>query len=132
MKKILSVILTIFMMFSIETMAVACKDNDDNGTSQTQELTDAQKVRNAVTIKAYLQHFSKSIGGNEIKSSRASITYLSWAGEDKCTVSGVMYMTDIYGTVWKNNFDCDVTTSDGGETWNAGSFKYKSESWSKN
>ena len=132
MKKILSVILTVLMMFSIGTTIVACKDDMDNDTSQTQELTDEQKIRNAVTTKASLQFLGSIIGGNKIKSSRAIITNLSWSGESKCTVSGVMQKTDIYGTVWKNNFDCVVTTSDGGETWEAGSFEYKSEYWSKN
>ena len=127
MKKFLAIILTVFMMFSIGTTIVACKDNN---TTQTQELTDAQKIRNAVSTKARVEYFGSSIGGNKLTSSRATITHILSAGEDKCTVSGIMEMTDVYANVWKNNFDCVVTTSDGGETWNAGSFKYTSERWS--
>ena len=132
MKKFLTVISTAFMMFSIGTMTVACKDDVDNDTNQNQELTDEEKICNAVTSKASLQYLGSSIGGNKIKSSRATITNFSWLGECMCTVSGVMYKTDIYGTVWKNNYDCLVTTSVGVDTWKAGSFKYRSEYWSKN
>lgn len=129
MKKVLAVILTVFMMFSMGTMVVACdKTGDDVG--QTQELTDEQKVRNAVERRAMSVRYGK-IGGNEIKYSYATITNLKWSGESKCTVSGVLKLIDIYGTTWKNNFDCVVTSSDNGNTWNAGSFTYKNK-WTQN
>ena len=131
MKKFLTIFLAVFMLFSIGTTAVACKNNTGDDTSQTQELTDEEKVRNAVITKAIFQYFGRTIGGNEIKDSSATITNLLWLDKNTCKVSGVMKMKDVYGTIWKNNYDCVVTTSDDGEHWKAGSFEYKSNYWSK-
>ena len=130
MKKFLTIIFTVFMLFSIGTMAVACKNTSDD-TSQTQELTNEEKVRKAVTSRAISEGLFTTINGNEIKSSSATITNLFWSDENTCKVSGVITMRDIYGTIWKNNYDCVVTTSDDGETWKAESFEYKSKYWSK-
>ena len=132
MKKVLSVILTIFMMFSIGTMVAGCT-SAENSTSQTQELTDSEKVRNAVKGKALMQYMFYSIGDNKLKSSDATITNLDWNSDKTiCTVSGKMKMIDVYGTHWTNNFDCIVTYSESTDKWTAGSFNYKSQSWSKN
>ncbi len=46
-------------------------------------------------------------------------------------VSGKMVMTDVYGTEWSNNFDCNVVSDGTGEKWTAGSFKYTGDKWTK-
>ena len=131
MKKILSIVLILVIIFSVGAIIVSYKDDGGNNINQTQELSDEEKIRQAVIDRSRLYWFGSYIGGNEIKSSIATVTNLSWSGEDTCIVSGVMQKTDIYGTVWINNYDCTVTTSDGGETWKAGNLIIKNEYWSK-
>ena len=88
------------------------------------------KVRSAVTSRGMLEYYGSTIGGNELKSSQATITNVKKISDTEYRVSGKIVMTDVYGTKWNNTFDCEVTTSDG-EKWRAGSFDYTSKSWTK-
>lgn len=128
MKKFLTIILAVFMMFSIGTIVTSCKDKND--VKQEQTMTPEEKIRSAVRQRGYYYRMM-TIGGNSMKSTVAEITYVGYIGKTSCTVSGVLRATDVYGTVWRNNFDCEVTTSDNWETCKAGSFTFKSEYWSR-
>lgn len=130
MKKLASIILTIFMTFSIGTTITAC--HNDN-TPTTLELTDREKVEDAVWRRGIFFYYGCSIGGNQLQSSSVSITYLSFSRDgNKCYVSGKISATDIYGTTYSNTFDCDVTTDDNGETWKCHEFEIKNTNWNKN
>ena len=128
MKKLLTIILAVLMMFSIGTIATSCKDKDN--VKQEQTMTPEEKIRSAVRSRAYYYKMM-TIGGNSLARTVADITYVGSIGETSCTVSGVLHAIDVYGTGWRNNFDCVVTTSDNWETCKAGSFTFKSEYWSR-
>ncbi len=131
MKRILALFLIVFMLFSTSLITGCQKDDANNDTTQTQELTKEDKVRNAVRVRILSYSLIAKIGGNEIRSATQTITNIKWLSESECLVSGIAYMTDIYSTRYKNNFDCRVTTSDNGETWSARSLEFKSNYWSK-
>jgi hypothetical protein len=127
MKKIRSIVCLFLALLMLGSLC-ACGSNDSSG-SKSESVED--KVRRAVTTSAWLEHNWFSIGGNELKSSSATISTVKKVTETEYKVSGKMSMIDIYGTKWSNNFDCKVTTSDG-EEWSAKSFEYTSNNWSKN
>ncbi len=131
MKRVLALFLMIFMVFSIGITIGCQKDEADNDTTQTQELTKEDKVRGAIETRVLIYSLFATIGGNEIKYGRETITNIKWLSESECLVSGIAYMTDIYNTRYKNTFDCRVTTSDNGETWSAGNLEFKSNYWSR-
>lgn len=131
MKKILSIILSICMVFSMGTAMTAC-DKSGTSTSSTQEQTNEEKVRDRVEMKGRLYFLGYSIGGKELKSSRVNITYLYFnSDETECYVSGRITATTIYDTTYSNYFDCEVKTSDGGETWEISSFEVTDQYWSR-
>ena len=130
MKKFLAIILTIFITFSIGTVMIACNDNTNNKTNQTQELSNEQKVRDRVNLKGRVCYLDSSIGGNDLTKSSVNITNYKWTSEYQCIVSGTMQCTDIYGTIWKNKFDIVVTSSDNGKTWDTSDWEFKGK-WTK-
>ena len=127
MKKIRSIVCLFLALLMLGSL-FACGSNDSSG-GKSESVED--KVRNAVTFRATSEYYGSSIGGNELKSSSATISTVKKVSDTEYKVSGKMVMTDIYGTQWSNNFDCKVTTSDG-EKWSAKSFEYTSDNWSKN
>lgn len=122
-KKILCLMLVVLAISSL----CACVDGSDS--SSTKEKTPEQQVRSAVEASGRTAYFGKSIGGNEIKSSSATITNVKKISDTEYLVSGKVVMTDVYGTKWNNNFDCTVRKS--GDRWSAGSFDYTSSKWTK-
>lgn len=129
MKKFLSIILTIFMMFSIGTTATAC-NKSSTSTSSTKEETNEQKVRKAVNREA--MYYGGTMNGDVVRYSSVSITYLRFASDGlSCSVGGKITVKDSYDTRYSNTFDCKVTTSDDGETWKVSSFEVKRYGWSK-
>ena len=72
------------------------------GGSSKQEESVEDKVRSAVTSKASLEYFGNKIGGNELKSSSATVTNVKKISEKEYNVSGKIEMTDVYGTKWNN------------------------------
>lgn len=123
-KKILCLTLAVLTVCSL------CACGSGSNSSDTEEKTPEQQVRSAVETRGLIEYFGTTIGGNEIKRSKATITNVEQVSDTEYRVSGKMVMTDIYGTSWNNTFDCKVTQkSDGG--WSAGSFEYTSTSWIK-
>ncbi len=117
------------IMMVILTIGSLCACGTKSGTGDSGKKTPEDYVRAEVESRGRFEYFGSSIGGNEIKSSRATITNVKKVTDGKYVVSGKIVMTDIYGTNWNNTFDCEVTGS--GEKWNAGSFEYTSKNWSK-
>ena len=119
MKKLKSVVCLFLALLMLGSLC-AC------GNSGSTE----DRVRSVVEIHATREYLGSSIGGNDLASSRATISNVRKVSDLKYIVSGKMVMTDIYGTKWSNNFDCTVTSSDG-ETWST-NFRYTSNTWSRN
>lgn len=117
-------------MLAVLTVCSLCACGIGSNSSSTKEETPEQQVRSAVETRGRLVYFGTTIGGNETKSSSATITNVKQVSDTEYRVSGKIVMTDIYGTNWNNTFDCKVTQkSDGG--WSAGSFEYTSKNWTK-
>lgn len=126
MKKIKSIVCLV-LVFLILGSLCAC---GDVGDSKDEGESVEGKIRNAVTSKASLEFFGSAIGGNELKSSKATVSTVRKVNETEYKVSGKMVMIDVYGTEWSNNFDCEVTLS-AGEV-KVGSFEYTGSKWNKN
>ena len=123
-KKILCLMLAVLAVCSL------CACGSGSKSSSTTEKTPEQQVRSAVESRGMLQYIGSTIGGNELKSSRVTITNVKKVSDTEYRVSGKIVMSDIYGTNWNNTFDCKVTQkSDGG--WSTGSFEYTSKNWTK-
>ena len=122
-KKILCLMLAVLAVCSL------CACGSGSNSSSTKEKTPEQQVRSAVESRGMLQYYGSTIGGNELKSSRATITNVKKVSDTEYLVSGKIVMTDIYGTNWNNTFDCKVKKS--GDSWSAGSFEYTSKNWTK-
>ena len=60
--------LIVFMLFSTSLITGCQEDNANNDTTQTQELTKEDKVRNAVRGRILSYSLIAKIGGNEIRS----------------------------------------------------------------
>ena len=125
MKRIVAIALILCVAFSL----FACGNSVNS--NKTSEQTTEDKVRSAVESKGILAHYGTTIGGNELSSSKVTITNVKKVSETKYRVSGKIVMTDVYGTGWNNTFDCEVTYSDIKESWRAGSFDYKNKNWTK-
>ena len=125
MKKLKFVVCWLLVFVTLGTLC-ACSEN---AIGESKSVED--KVRDAVYTRATMAYYGSSIGGNELKSSRATITNVKQISDTEYRVSGKMIMTDVYGTQWSNYFDCKVTTSDG-EKWRAKSFEYTGSNWSRN
>ena len=119
-------IICLLLVFATLGTLCAC-----GGNSETKPESVEDKVRDAVTYKARLEYFGSAIGGNDLKSSSATISTVKKVSDTEYKVSGKMVMTDVYGTRWSNNFDCKVTTSNG-DSWSARSFEYTGSKWTKN
>ena len=122
LKKIMCLLLTVCTICTL----CACGGRQSD---EAKENTPEEKVRSAVTVRGKLAYYGSTIGGNELKSSDATITTVNKISDTEYRVSGKIVMTDIYGTKWSNTFDCKVTKI--GDSWSAASFEYKSSSWSK-
>ena len=101
------------------------------GGAKEKEESVEDKVRSAVRTRGMVEYIGSSIGGNELKSSSATITNLKKISDTEYRVSGKIVMTDIYGTKWNNTFDCNVYLRTDGESWSASSFEFTSKSWTK-
>lgn len=123
-KKILCLMLAVLAVCSL------CACVRGINSSSTKEKTPEQQVRSAVESRGMLEYFSSTIGGNELKSSSATIANVKQVSDTEYRVSGKIVMTDIYGTNWSNTFDCKVTQKSDG-SWSAGSFEYTSKNWTK-
>lgn len=124
MKKI-NLIVWLLLSLLMLTSLCACKGAGDGDSVPVDH-----KIRAAVMSRADFEYYGASIGGNELKSSTATISNIKKVSDTEYKVSGKIIMTDVYGTKWSNNFDCEVTTSNG-EKWVAGSFNYTSGKWNK-
>ena len=122
LKKILCLLLAICMICSL----CACGGGN---ADEPKEKTPEDEVRSAVRARGATAYFGSSIGGNELKSSNATISTVKKVSDTEYRVSGKIVMTDVYGTEWNNTFDCTVTKS--GDSWYADSLDYTNSSWSK-
>ncbi len=118
-KKLLCLFLAILSMCTF----FACGNEDDG------ELSDYEKITWAVEMKAAREYFGRSIGGNDLVKSSARITHREKLSDTEYRISGVVTMSDAYGTSWTNSFDCIVTYED--DHWDAGTFEYTSTTWRK-
>lgn len=98
--------------------------------SQSPAETTEDKVRNAVSNQLHVAFLGMSIGGNEAKSSRGTVTNIKQISDTEYQVSGKITVIDVYGNSWNNDYDCIVTQNTSGD-WNAGSLKYVNSSWRK-
>lgn len=126
MKLLRRTLCLILVLLTVGSLCACGSTSTGHGsTSKTPE----QEVRSAVESRGMFEYFGSSIGGNELKSSRATVTNVKKVSDTKYIVSGQIVMTDIYGTNWNNNFDCEVKNSGG--SWTASSFEYTSKNWTK-
>ena len=124
MKKAISIIMIFILIFSM----ISCNNPSESNKSETEE----DKIRSAVTRSAQVEFYGNAIGGNELKSSYATISTVRKNSENEYLVSGRMTMVDVYGTYWTNNFDCKVKKSESLDKWIvSGGFNYTSSNWSK-
>lgn len=128
MKTIKKMICVLLALLTVGSLCACGMDSSSNGTSKT-EITPEQQVRSIVESRGMTQYIGSAIGGNELKSSRATVTNVKYVSFTEYVVSGKIVMTDIYGTNWNNTFDCKVKKS--GNIWSAGSFEYTSKNWTK-
>ena len=126
MKRIVAIILVLCVALSL----FAC-GKSKGGSDISAENSTEDQVRSAVESKGMMMYYGSTIGGNELKSSKVTITNVKEVSETEYLVSGKIVMTDVYGTNWNNTFDCEVTYSDIRESWSAGSFDYTSKNWTK-
>ncbi len=133
MKKLLAILLVFTMCFGLCACELATlgsgKETTEPQKSEEEKVWDAVYIQERAT-EAVDSRFT-TIGGNAIKSVSTNITNIKKVADDEYLVNGTITKTDVYGTRWNNQFDCKVTSSDDGETWHAGSFEYKSSSWTK-
>ena len=122
-------IIAFFMIFTLMLSLGACQSYN-NSSNTEDKVSDEQMVRDAVTARALMEYYGTSIGGNAITRSNASIASIRQGGEFTYYVSGKMRMTDKYGTIWENNFDCTVTSTNG-ENWSCSAFRYKNTNWTR-
>ena len=134
MKKTVKILALFLAIISITALVCAC-GNSSTGNSNTSQSkateSEVDAVETKVKTKGLFEYYGTSIGGNEIKSSEVTITNTKRISSNEYLVNGTMTMIDVYGTRWKNTFDCTVTRSTGSTSWSAGTFEYRSKSWSK-
>lgn len=127
-KKLLCVVLALVTICS----CCACGRNgssDTDGGAETGEKSTEDVVRSLVESRGMTAYFGMTIGDNELKSSRVTITNVKKVSDTEYNVSGKIVMTDVYGNNWNNTFDCSVKQR--GSDWSAGSLEYKSKNWTK-
>lgn len=119
MKRVVCLFIAFLFIFSL----VSCENSEVKTTED--------KVRECVINRGAMEWLGLKIGGNEIRTSSATITNVRKVSEKEYIVNGKMQMTDIYGNVWTNTFDCTVESIDG-ENWILpDGFSYKSVNWVK-
>ena len=119
-KKILCLLLAMIMLLSL------CACGGNNKKAKTPE----EEIRQKVETMAAIKYIGSTIGGKELKSSRASVSTVRKISDTEYLVSGKITMMDVYGTNWNNTFDCTVEKD--GTDWDVGSFDYTSENWTNN
>ncbi len=132
MKKTIAFILALYLCIGL----CACSTNtNDSKYSTNNEKSEYEKVHDAVELQRMVTEATdkkfSTIDGNQINSVRVAITHTEKISDTEYIVNGKITKIDVYGTSWNNTFDCSVTTSDNGESWDAGRFQYKSDSWRK-
>ena len=118
---------TLCLILALVTICSLCAC----GGSKTTEKTPEELVRAEVESKGYIAYVGYTIGGNELKSSRAAVTNIQRVSDTEYIVNGKVTMNDVYGTAWTNTFDCEVEQDSDGD-WSASKFEYTDDSWSKN
>ena len=127
-KKLLCAVLALVIVCS----CCACGRNgssDTDGGVEDVEKTTEDVVRSLVETRGMTAYFGMKIGGNELKSSRVTITNVKKISSTEYNVSGKIVMTDVYGTQWNNTFDCSVKQRN--DDWSAGSLEYTNDKWTK-
>ena len=121
MKNLKTIICWILIILSLGTLC-ACGDTNNKRSPE-------QQVSDIVFTKSVGEFRWSTIGGNELRSSSATITNVKKVSDSEYLVSGKMVMTDIYGTKWNNTFDCTVLYDFDDDEWSAGQFEYTSSTW---
>ncbi len=93
--------------------------------------TTIDKVHSAVTLKACAAYCYLTIGGNELKSSKATITNIEQTSTYMYRVSGKMEMTNIYGVRYYNYYDVSVSYRPDTDRCTVGAFNYQSDNWKR-
>ena len=88
LKKILCLLLAICTICAL----CACGGGQSD---EPKENTPEDKVRSAVTARGKTAYFGSTIGGNELKSSDATITTVKKVSDTEYRVSGRIVMTDV-------------------------------------
>ena len=127
-KKMICVVLVLAFVFCCCACGKSGSGGTDSGVGAGETSTE-DLIRAAVETRAMTVYFGMTIGGNELKSSRATITNVKKVSDTAYNVSGKIVVTDVYGTTWNNTFDCSVTQRSG--SWSAGSLNYTSKNWTK-
>ena len=126
-KKLMCVALVLMLLCGV----CACGANGSDSSSSDVDVEESTEsaVRSAVETRGMIARLGMTIGGNELKSSRVTITNMKKLSDTEYRVSGKIVMTDVYGTDWNNTFDCEVEYT--GSKWSAGSLKYTNDRWTK-
>ena len=132
MKKVICLSLAFILAFSLCACGMLTESGDNS--NKTPEKSEIEKVHEAIEMRRMVteatdQRFT-TIGDNAINRVSVNITNLEKISDTEYIANGTITKTDVYGTQWKNQFDCKITTSDG-EEWSAGSFVYKNDKWTK-
>ena len=132
MKKTIAILLAFCLCVGL----CACSTNTNYSKyGENTEKSEYEKVHDAVEMQRMVTEATdkkfSTIGGNQINSVRITITNTEKISDTEYVVNGRITKIDVYGTSWNNTFDCSVITSDNGESWDAGRFQYKSDSWTK-
>ena len=118
------------LLLVILTVGSLCACSGGNGnSSQTPAQTPEQEVRSCVEHRGRVAYMLRTIGGNELISSQATVTNVKKISDTKYEVSGRIVMTDVYGTQWSNTFDCEVNKYT--DSWSCSSFDFTNSNWQK-
>ena len=133
MKRIISFVLALTMILTLCACGspASSEENPQETTSETAERTEEEIVTDKVNVICSIWYWGSTIGGNELKSSSGTITSLEKKSDTEYIAHGILKVTDVYGTVYTNTFDCSVTSSDGGETWTSRDLDLKSETFKR-
>ena len=113
------------LMLVCLTLGGLCACNSDSNSSRSP----LDVIRHEVEARGYSEYGGRSIGGNKLTRSSATITDITKLSETQYRVSGKVVMVDVYGTKWSNTFNCTVTYT--GSSCKVGTFNYTSNKWSK-
>lgn len=133
MKRIISFVLALTMILTLCACGspASSEENPQETTPETAERTEEEIVTDKVNVICSIWYWGSTIGGNELKSSSGTITSLEKKSDTEYIAHGILKVTDVYGTVYTNTFDCSVTSSDGGETWTSRDLDLKSETFKR-